>query len=117
MFFLVFFVGTLELNLEAMPNAAKRAKHCSLDMLPDESGTVSEKRRKPPPKTISLFEQKRVKGFWPCYRRDETGLRELTVSYIDFISLLKQQIHNIQWVTLNFWLSLSLSESLSETLS
>jgi len=74
------YVGTLELNLQSMPPAAKKAKECNLDMLPDV-GAVEKKRRRrrEPPKLVSLFDQKRVRGFWPCYRRDESGQRELTV--------------------------------------
>jgi len=62
-----------------MPNAAKKAKKCTLDMLPEVEAEAKKKKRRPPPKLISLFEQKRARGFWPCYRRDEIGQRELTV--------------------------------------
>jgi len=73
------FVGTLELNLQAMPSPAKKRKKCTLEMLPDvETGEKSTKRRQSP-KLVSLFEQKHAKGFWPCYRRNDMGERELTV--------------------------------------
>jgi len=73
-------IGTLELNLQAMPHPAKKAKRCTLDMLPPEVGSQSKKeKRREHPKLISLFELKRARGFWPCYRRDEMGVRELTV--------------------------------------
>lgn len=63
--------GTVELNLNNMPKPAKKAGSCSLKMLP-EAG------KKQNIEMVSLFEQKRIKGFWPCYN-DEKGARELTV--------------------------------------
>ena len=55
-----------------MPAPVKQAKHCNLDQLPDlVSGRTV--------KMVSIFEQKRIKGIWPCFS-DETGERELTVS-------------------------------------
>ncbi|XP_064602895.1 myoferlin-like isoform X2 [Liolophura sinensis] len=64
------FLGTLELNLNGMAAPAKKARNCKLSQLPDIS-TGSKV------KTVSLFEQKRIRGFWPCYN-DETGERVLT---------------------------------------
>lgn len=72
------FLGTLELNLQAMPPAAKKSRKCNLDMLPDVNSDKKSSKRRHPPKLVSLFEQKRVRGFWPCYRRNNTGQRELT---------------------------------------
>jgi len=71
----------LELNLQAMPSPAKKSKKCRLDMLPDvdPGDEKSRRRRRQQPKLISLFEQKRARGFWPCYRCNEQGQRELTV--------------------------------------
>ena len=54
------FLGVIELNLNRMPKPSKYAKTCSLDDLPDND------KGKPVP-LVSLFEQKNVKGFWPCY--------------------------------------------------
>jgi len=57
-----------------MPKPAKKASNCTLDMLPDiEAGREV--------KLVSLFEQKRLRGFWPCFN-DETGERLLTVSIV-----------------------------------
>ncbi|KAJ8026374.1 Dysferlin [Holothuria leucospilota] len=64
------FLGTLELNLNHMPASAKKSKKCSLKQLPDPLG-----EREVP--MVSLFEQKRVRGWWPCMN-EETGERELT---------------------------------------
>lgn len=70
--YMVYFSGTLELNLNGMAAPAKKARNCKLSQLPD-IGTGAKV------KTVSLFEQKRIRGFWPCYN-DETGERVLTVS-------------------------------------
>ena len=53
-----------------MPMPAKKPSQCKLDQLPVAGG--------PPIKTVSLFEQRRLRGFWPCYS-DETGQRKLAV--------------------------------------
>ena len=71
--------GTLELNLNDIPLPAKRASGCKLSQLPDVQGTNEVK-------TGSLFEMKRLRGFWPCYN-DETGERALTVRQQSFFSL------------------------------
>lgn len=64
------FLGTLSLNLSALPKPAKKAADCTLSQLPDlQTGHEV--------KLVSLFEQKRLKGFWPCFN-DETGERVLT---------------------------------------
>lgn len=57
--------GTLELDLNGFPRAAKTAKSCDL-------GTVvaaSEENK------ISIFQQKRIRGWWPLIKAGE-----LTVS-------------------------------------
>lgn len=66
--------GTLELNLNNMPAPAKKSGGCGLDQLPD----MNRKKGGHDVKMISLFENKRAKGFWPCYN-DETGEKVLTV--------------------------------------
>ena len=60
-----------------MPLPAKRASRCSLKQLPSVAmdGSSSDV------KMMSLFEMKRVKGFWPVYN-DEGGKRELTVTIL-----------------------------------
>jgi len=67
------FLGTLELNLNNMPAPSKKASSATLKKLPDLSKTGGSSDVK----MVSLFEQKRIKGFWPCYS-DESGTRELT---------------------------------------
>ena len=72
------FSGTLELNLNNMPMPAKRSGSCDLKQIPDISmGHTAIK-------TVSLFEQKRLRGFWPVYNEVD-GVRELTVSYLPLL--------------------------------
>ena len=52
-----------------MPPPAKSKRTCSLEQL-DSNG-----------KTLSLFEQKRIKGFWPCFAIQD-GEKQLTVSVL-----------------------------------
>ncbi|XP_072574725.1 dysferlin isoform X12 [Paramormyrops kingsleyae] len=49
------YLGCLELDLNHMLRPAKTAEKCGLDLL-----------SQPPEKLVSLFEQKTVKGWWPC---------------------------------------------------
>uniref|UniRef100_A0AAY4BAI6 Otoferlin n=1 Tax=Denticeps clupeoides TaxID=299321 RepID=A0AAY4BAI6_9TELE len=49
------FLGAIELDLNRFPRGAKTAKQCSIDMVQNEQELP----------TISIFKQKRVKGWWP----------------------------------------------------
>ena len=60
--------------LNKLPKPSKKSDKCSLAQLPDIEHGRSDV------KTVSLFEQKRVRGFWPCFN-DEQGERELTVTF------------------------------------
>ncbi|KGL76075.1 Fer-1-like 6, partial [Tinamus guttatus] len=53
--------GTLEMNLNGFPRAAKTAKSCDLNMVV----AVSEENK------ISIFQQKRVRGWWPFVKAGE----------------------------------------------
>ncbi|XP_067657682.1 myoferlin-like isoform X1 [Haliotis asinina] len=64
------FLGTLDVNLNSIPRPAKKASSCSLKTIPDMNNTNAVK-------TVSLFECRRLRGFWPCYS-DESGERLLT---------------------------------------
>ncbi|XP_068789327.1 fer-1-like protein 6 isoform X1 [Struthio camelus] len=55
------FLGTLEMNLNGFPRAAKTAKSCDLNMVV----AVSEENK------ISIFQQKRVRGWWPFVKAGE----------------------------------------------
>uniref|UniRef100_A0A8C6TUZ0 Otoferlin n=1 Tax=Neogobius melanostomus TaxID=47308 RepID=A0A8C6TUZ0_9GOBI len=62
------FLGAIELDLNRFPRGAKTAKQCTLDMIRKEQELP----------TISIFKQKRVKGWWPFVARDENDEMELT---------------------------------------
>ncbi|XP_006028532.1 fer-1-like protein 6 [Alligator sinensis] len=55
------FLGSLEMNLNGFPRAAKSAKGCDLSMV---TATSEEN-------TISIFQQKRVRGWWPFSKAGE----------------------------------------------
>lgn len=75
-FFLsTFFPGQVELNLNRMPKPAKSARRCSLQQLP----SFEEGRSSSSVETVSLFEMKRVYGWWPCVAQDPGEEMQLTV--------------------------------------
>ncbi|XP_077638789.1 dysferlin isoform X1 [Lonchura striata] len=51
------YLGSIQMDLNRMPKPAKTAEKCSLDLVDD---SLSSSR------FVSLFEQKTVKGWWPC---------------------------------------------------
>ena len=57
-----------------MVKGAKEGKKCTLDMLPAPGKST---------KLVSLFEMKKMKGFWPCYDEKPDGTRECTVRGLD----------------------------------
>ncbi|NWI54882.1 DYSF protein, partial [Calyptomena viridis] len=56
--------GSIQLDLTRMPRPAKTADKCSLELL-DGAGS-----RGP---SVSLFQQKTVRGWWPCVAEREHG--------------------------------------------
>ncbi|XP_054546383.1 myoferlin [Talpa occidentalis] len=63
------YLGFLELDLHHTIIPAKSSEKCNLDMIPDLKAMDPLKV-----KTASLFEQKSMKGWWPCYA-DKDGSR------------------------------------------
>ena len=57
----------MTMDLTKFPRGARSAKLCSLEMLKTD-GSVP---------TMNLFKQKRTKGWWPFYAKDEND--ELTL--------------------------------------
>ncbi|KAL7881937.1 hypothetical protein AOLI_G00087860 [Acnodon oligacanthus] len=53
------FLGTVELDLHGFPRGAKTAKDCKVEMLKDSN------------ENISIFQQKRAKGWWPFVKAEE----------------------------------------------
>ncbi|XP_051908893.1 otoferlin isoform X18 [Hippocampus zosterae] len=62
------FLGAIELDLNRFPRGAKTSKQCSIDLIRNEQDLPS----------VSIFKQKRVKGWWPFVARDENDEMELT---------------------------------------
>lgn len=60
-------VGTVELDLHGFPRGAKTAKSCKVDMMTD--GTEK----------ISIFQQKRARGWWPFSKSGELTVRSGTL--------------------------------------
>lgn len=85
--------GSLQLDLNRMPKPAKTAEKCSLDQLDDTFH---------PEWFVSLFEQKTVKGWWPCVA--EEGEKKILA-----VSLLLQP----QWRAWGQLLPYTLSENIS----
>uniref|UniRef100_A0A8C9UQG4 Myoferlin n=1 Tax=Spermophilus dauricus TaxID=99837 RepID=A0A8C9UQG4_SPEDA len=63
------YLGFLELDLHHTIIPAKSSEKCNLDMIPDLK-TMNPLKAK----TASLFEQKSMRGWWPCYA-DKDGSR------------------------------------------
>lgn len=62
-------VGTVELDLHSFPRGAKTAKSCKAEMLTD--GTEK----------ISIFQQKRSRGWWPFIKSGELTVSTKTLTY------------------------------------
>jgi len=58
-----------------MPKPAKTAKACKLTQLPDFNNQA---------KCVSLFEQKKLNGFWPVYETVQ-GQPQLQVMFLYYI--------------------------------
>ena len=70
------------MDLTKFPRGARSAKLCTLDMLKTD-GTVP---------TMNLFKQKRTKGWWPFYAKDENDELMLQVQLNVIISKGQQSI-------------------------
>ncbi|XP_077477285.1 otoferlin b [Stigmatopora argus] len=62
------FLGAIELDLNRFPRGAKTAKQCTLEMATEEAQVP----------VVSIFKQKRIKGWWPFVARNEEDELELT---------------------------------------
>ncbi|XP_053112318.1 dysferlin isoform X7 [Hemicordylus capensis] len=70
------YLGSIQLDLNCMLKPAKTAEKCTLDLLERTD------------RMVSLFEQKTVKGWWPCVVEEEeaktiTGKLEMTLEIIN----------------------------------
>ncbi|KAF7670051.1 hypothetical protein LDENG_00084550 [Lucifuga dentata] len=55
------FLGAIELDLNRFPRGAKTAKQCTIEMVTNEAEMPM----------VSIFKQKRIKGWWPFVARNE----------------------------------------------
>ncbi|MEQ2307824.1 hypothetical protein AMECASPLE_022125 [Ameca splendens] len=62
------FLGAIELDLNRFPRGAKTAKQCTIEMVTNEAEMP----------LVSIFKQKRIKGWWPFVARNEEDEFELT---------------------------------------
>ena len=70
------FIGQLSLDLNRMIKPAKNDESCGLGQLPNlsDEGKASGKQD-----FISLFKQRRLKGWWPCIMELPDNKREIAV--------------------------------------
>ncbi|NXK11508.1 DYSF protein, partial [Herpetotheres cachinnans] len=72
------YLGSIQMDLNRMPKPAKTAEKCSLELV-DEALSSS--------RFVSLFEQKTVKGWWPCVAEQDqkkilAGKLEMTLEIV-----------------------------------
>uniref|UniRef100_A0A8V5GBG2 Uncharacterized protein n=1 Tax=Melopsittacus undulatus TaxID=13146 RepID=A0A8V5GBG2_MELUD len=72
------YLGSIQMDLNRMPKPAKTAEKCSLDLVDDTW---------PSSRFVSLFEQKTVKGWWPCVAEQDqkkilAGKLEMTLEIV-----------------------------------
>ena len=77
--------GEIVLDLNMLIPPAKTKDKCSLDQLPGSLKTADDDDAATPllsegPRYVSLFQAKRISGFWPVVHKKE-GNVELTVNY------------------------------------
>ncbi|XP_006880414.1 PREDICTED: myoferlin-like [Elephantulus edwardii] len=77
------YLGFLELDLHRTIMPAKSSEKCHLDMIPDLKAMDPFKS-----KTASLFEQKSMRGWWPCYTEKDgsrvmAGKVEMTLEILN----------------------------------
>uniref|UniRef100_A0A670ZGC1 Dysferlin n=1 Tax=Pseudonaja textilis TaxID=8673 RepID=A0A670ZGC1_PSETE len=74
------YLGSIQLDLNCMPKPSKTAEKCHLDLL--------ESRER----DVSLFEQKTVKGWWPCLTEQE-GTKALAGKLEMTLEIINEQEH------------------------
>lgn len=79
--------GAIELDLNRFPRGAKTAKQCTIEMVTNEAEMPM----------VSIFKQKRIKGWWPFVARNEDDEFELTVGQCEklvFVLCCWQKVNN-----------------------
>ena len=100
-------MGQLSLNLNNMLKPAKDSDKCGLHQLPEinldnadlssligassntNNNNNNNNKSNPEPKYVSLFEQRRLKGWWPCIV-ELSDKREIAVNIFYFIQFKYQ---------------------------
>uniref|UniRef100_A0A8C3PSN5 Myoferlin n=1 Tax=Calidris pygmaea TaxID=425635 RepID=A0A8C3PSN5_9CHAR len=72
------YLGFVELDLHKTIIPAKTPEKCTIAMIPEFQADSSQKA----PRTTSLFEQKAMKGWWPCYV-EKDGSLEMTLEVVN----------------------------------
>ncbi|NXM38491.1 DYSF protein, partial [Gymnorhina tibicen] len=73
--------GSIRMDLNRMPKPAKTAEKCSLDPAGD-----------PASRSVSLFQQKTVKGWWPCVA--ERGREKILAGKLEMtLEIVTEQEH------------------------
>jgi hypothetical protein len=90
-------LGQLSLNLNQMIKPEKDSEKCGLQQLPDVfEGNNSDQKHHADQKFVSLFEQRRLKGWWPCIVELSDNKREIAViilfSLEIFVSIFKKNL-------------------------
>uniref|UniRef100_A0A8C2TLC7 Dysferlin n=1 Tax=Coturnix japonica TaxID=93934 RepID=A0A8C2TLC7_COTJA len=72
------YLGSIQMDLNKMPKPAKTAEKCSLELIDDSLSASC---------FVSLFEQKTVKGWWPCTAEQDgkkilAGKLEMTLEIV-----------------------------------
>lgn len=90
------FLGQLSLNLNNMIKPEKSAEKCGLHQLPKSLDEQQHVSRHAENKYVSLFEQRRLKGWWPCIVELPDNQREIAVSltkYMIYVYNLKIKLN------------------------
>ncbi|GFU16154.1 otoferlin, partial [Nephila pilipes] len=75
------FLGAITLDLNRFPRGARSSKLCTLDMLKTD-GSVPQ---------VSLFKQRRIKGWWPFFIKKDNDEMELTGKVEAELQLLSKE--------------------------
>ena len=77
-----------------MPRGAKTAKSCTVETCTLESGQIP---------TVSIFQLRRIKGWWPFLRTDESNPNEKEVTVSTRKKKLKKNKKKILIVKMTFF--------------
>uniref|UniRef100_A0A6Q2Z6Y7 Otoferlin n=1 Tax=Esox lucius TaxID=8010 RepID=A0A6Q2Z6Y7_ESOLU len=88
------FLGAIELDLNRFPRGAKTAKQCSINMILNEQDVPM----------VSIFKQRRIKGWWPFLGKVEAELQLVTAEEAEKSPVGEGQ-HRLPFAMINFYQS------------